>query len=96
MTTTKSATDTLAETARNASDTVRNAAGDLKERGQQAVSQASEAATEMAQSASQQATTFASELIKMTRNNPLGLLAAAALAGVVIGLFLRGSSNRDG
>jgi ElaB/YqjD/DUF883 family membrane-anchored ribosome-binding protein len=94
-TTSKSTTDAFAETARGAADSVRTAVGDLKERGQQAVSQASDAATEMAQSASQQVTTIASELIKMTRNNPLGSLAGAALAGIVIGLFLRSGSNRD-
>jgi hypothetical protein len=36
----------------------------------------------------------ASELVKMTRNNPLGSLAGAALAGIMIGFFLRSRSNR--
>jgi hypothetical protein len=39
-------------------------------------------------------TTIASELIMMTQNNPLGFLAGAALAGIVIGVFLGGETSR--
>jgi hypothetical protein len=39
-------------------------------------------------------TSVGSELIKMTRNSPLGFLAGAALTGIVIGVFLRGGFDR--
>jgi ElaB/YqjD/DUF883 family membrane-anchored ribosome-binding protein len=64
------------------------------DRGQAAFSQASAAASEMADSASQQVTTFASELATMTRRNPLGTLAGAAIAGMLIGFLARGRSDR--
>jgi hypothetical protein len=41
-------------------------------------------------SASQQVTTFASELEAMTKRNPLGTLAGAVIAGVLIGVLARG------
>jgi hypothetical protein len=43
----------------------------------------------MATSASQQVTTFASELEAMTKRNPLGTLAGAVIAGVLIGVLAR-------
>jgi hypothetical protein len=46
----------------------------------------------MAESATQQIKTFASELEAMTRRNPLGTLAGALMAGVLIGLIARGRS----
>jgi hypothetical protein len=57
------------------------------------LSQAGAAATEMAGSASKQVTTFASEISKMTRDNPLGVLAGATMLGLLIGLLLHGRSN---
>jgi ElaB/YqjD/DUF883 family membrane-anchored ribosome-binding protein len=89
----KSATANLAETARGTIESVRNTGQDVAKQGQDALSQASAAATEMADSASRQVTTFASEVTKMTRDNPLGALAGAAMFGVLVGLLLRGRSH---
>jgi ElaB/YqjD/DUF883 family membrane-anchored ribosome-binding protein len=89
----QSATANLAETARSTAESVRKTAEDVTKQGQKAASQAGAAATEMADSASKQMTTFASEIIKMTRDNPLGALAGAAMCGVLIGLMLRGRPN---
>jgi hypothetical protein len=44
----------------------------------------------MASAASEQAKTFASELERMGRANPLGTIAGALLVGMVIGLIGRG------
>jgi ElaB/YqjD/DUF883 family membrane-anchored ribosome-binding protein len=92
-TTPKAATANLAETARGAVDSMRNTAQDVTKQGQEALSQAGAAATEMADSASRQVTTFASEITKMTRDNPLGALAGATMFGVLAGLLLRGRSH---
>jgi ElaB/YqjD/DUF883 family membrane-anchored ribosome-binding protein len=89
----KGATANLAETARGAVESARNTAQDMTKQGQEALSQAGAAATEMADSASKQMTTFASEITKMTRDNPLGALAGAAMFGVLVGLMLRGRPN---
>ena len=89
----KAATANLAETARGAVESMRNTAQDVTKQGQEALSQAGAAATEMADTASRQVTTFASEITKMTRDNPLGALAGATMFGVLIGLLLRGRSN---
>jgi hypothetical protein len=43
----------------------------------------------MAKSASQEVTTFALELEAMTKRNPLGALAGAFLAGILVGLLGR-------
>jgi hypothetical protein len=53
------------------------------------VNQATAAAGDMVKSASQQVTTFASELEAMTKRNPLGALAGALMAGVLIGVLAR-------
>jgi len=50
-------------------------------------------ASGMASAASEQAKTFASELERMGRNNPLGALAGALLVGVVIGMIGRGGRS---
>jgi ElaB/YqjD/DUF883 family membrane-anchored ribosome-binding protein len=50
-------------------------------------------ASGIANAASDQAKTFASELERMGRNNPLGALAGALLVGVVIGMIGRGSRS---
>jgi ElaB/YqjD/DUF883 family membrane-anchored ribosome-binding protein len=92
-TTPKSATANLAETAHGVVDSMRNTAQDVTKQGQEALSQAGAAATEMADSASRQVTTFASEITKMTRDNPLGALAGATMFGVLVGLLLRGRSH---
>jgi hypothetical protein len=82
--------DTITDTARDAIDSVKNTVGDAVDRGQAAVGQATAAASDMAKSASQQVTTFASELEAMTKRNPLGILAGAFFAGILIGLLGRG------
>jgi ElaB/YqjD/DUF883 family membrane-anchored ribosome-binding protein len=87
--------DNLADAARSAVDSVRDTVGDAVDRGQAAISQARDAANEMAESASQQVTTFASELAAMTRRNPLGTLAGAAMAGVLVGFLARGRGDRE-
>jgi ElaB/YqjD/DUF883 family membrane-anchored ribosome-binding protein len=89
------AADTLADTARSAADSVRNTVGDAVDRGKAAISQAGAAAGDVAESASHQVVTFASELSAMTRRNPLGTLAGAAIAGVLIGFLVRGGTYRD-
>jgi hypothetical protein len=55
-----------------------------------AVSQATTAAGDMAKSASHKVTTFASELEAMIERNPLGTLAGAVMARVLIGFLARG------
>ena len=55
-----------------------------------AVHSAAAMGSDMASSAADQAKTFASEIEKMARNNPLGALAGALAVGVVIGLVGRG------
>jgi len=82
--------DTITDTALGAIDSVKNTVGDVVDRGHAAVSQATAAAGDMAKSASQQVTTFASELEAMTKRNPLGTLAGAVMAGVLIGFLARG------
>jgi ElaB/YqjD/DUF883 family membrane-anchored ribosome-binding protein len=57
-----------------------------------AASNIADKGSEMAQVASEQAKTFASELEKTARANPLGTLAGALLVGVVIGLIGRSRS----
>jgi ElaB/YqjD/DUF883 family membrane-anchored ribosome-binding protein len=89
----KAATANLADTTRGAVESMRNTAQDVTKQGQEALSQAGAAATEMADTASRQITTFASEITKMTRDNPLGALAGATMFGVLIGLLLRGRST---
>jgi ElaB/YqjD/DUF883 family membrane-anchored ribosome-binding protein len=90
-----SPTDNLADTVRGAADSVRNTVGEAVDRGQAAFSHASAATAEVTESASQQVTTFASELAAMTRRNPLGTLAGAAIAGVLVGFLARGRGDRD-
>jgi ElaB/YqjD/DUF883 family membrane-anchored ribosome-binding protein len=55
-----------------------------------AASSIADAGAEIAGSAKDQAKTFASELEATARKNPLGTLAAALLAGIVIGMMTRG------
>jgi len=55
-----------------------------------AASSIADAGAEIAGSAKDQAKTLASELEATARKNPLGTLAAALLAGIVIGMMTRG------
>ena len=89
-----SSTDHFADTARGGMDSVRDTVSEVLDRGQIAISQAGEVANKMAETASQQVTTIASELAAMTGRNPLGTLAGAAIAGVLIGFLARGHGNR--
>ena len=52
-----------------------------------------ETGASMASAAKEQAKTFASELENMGRRNPLGVMAAAVMVGVLIGLISRGRSS---
>ena len=90
-----SLTDNLADTVRGTVDSMTASVGDAVDHGHAAFSQAGTAANEMAESASRQVTTFASELATMTRRNPLGTLAGAAMAGLLVGFFARGRGDRD-
>lgn len=54
--------------------------------------QVGKASSSIADAASEQAKTFASELERVGRNNPIGAIAGALLVGVVIGLIGRGRS----
>ena len=83
----------LKDAASGAVGSVREAVGDAVDRGQAAMSHVGANANDMAKSAQQQMTTFASELTKMTRQNPLGALAGAAIAGLVVGLLARGGGR---
>jgi ElaB/YqjD/DUF883 family membrane-anchored ribosome-binding protein len=60
----------------------------------QAVSNAANSAmvagSEMASSATAQVKTFAGEIERMARNNPLGAVAGALIIGVLIGMMGRG------
>ena len=67
----------------------KEATGDVASQVGAAASNIADKSSEMAQAASEQAKTFASELEKLARANPLGALAGALLAGVVIGLIGR-------
>jgi ElaB/YqjD/DUF883 family membrane-anchored ribosome-binding protein len=89
-----SSTDHFADAARGAVDSVRDTVSEVVDRGQAAISQAGAAANKMAETATQQVTTIASELAAMTRRNPWGTLAGAAIAGVLIGFLARGHGNR--
>jgi ElaB/YqjD/DUF883 family membrane-anchored ribosome-binding protein len=48
------------------------------------------AGSEMASSATAQVKTFAGEIERMARNNPLGAVAGAHIIGVLIGMMGRG------
>jgi ElaB/YqjD/DUF883 family membrane-anchored ribosome-binding protein len=55
-----------------------------------AASTVAEAGSEMASSAKEQVKTFASELERFARRQPLGALAGALFVGVVVGFMTRG------
>jgi ElaB/YqjD/DUF883 family membrane-anchored ribosome-binding protein len=61
--------------------------------GSDALDSAKKTTSDVAGKASEQAKTFASELERMGRNNPLGAIAGAVLVGVVIGLIGRGGRS---
>jgi|HubBroStandDraft_6_1064221.scaffolds.fasta_scaffold165662_2 ElaB/YqjD/DUF883 family membrane-anchored ribosome-binding protein len=65
------------------------AGSDAMKTAQQATSDVADKASDIASAATAQVKTFASELERIGRNNPLGALAGALLVGVVIGLIGR-------
>jgi ElaB/YqjD/DUF883 family membrane-anchored ribosome-binding protein len=67
-------------------DDVGNAVKVATEATEELAEQVSAKAADLADAASQQTKTFASELERIGRQNPLGALAGALLVGVVIGL----------
>ena len=77
-----SVTDYISKSSSDALDTAKKATSDVANK-----------ASDLASAASEQAKTFASELERMGRNNPLGAIAGAVLVGVVIGLIGRGGRS---
>jgi ElaB/YqjD/DUF883 family membrane-anchored ribosome-binding protein len=78
--------------AKAGSDAVRTAQDAVKSAGQATADVAGNVAnkaSDLASAATQQAKTFASELERIGRDNPLGTIAGALLVGVVIGLIGR-------
>jgi ElaB/YqjD/DUF883 family membrane-anchored ribosome-binding protein len=75
-------TDYISKTGSEALDSAKKATTDVANK-----------ASDLASAASEQAKTFASELERMGRNNPLGAIAGAVLVGVVIGLIGRGGRS---
>jgi ElaB/YqjD/DUF883 family membrane-anchored ribosome-binding protein len=75
-------TDYISKTGSDALDSAKKATTDVANK-----------ASDLASAASEQAKTFASELERMGRNNPLGAIAGAVLVGVVIGLIGRGGRS---
>jgi ElaB/YqjD/DUF883 family membrane-anchored ribosome-binding protein len=77
--------DTGARTVRNMSQTVASQVGSVS-------SGMVDTGSDLASSAKEHAKTFASELEAMARRNPMGAIAGARLAGVIIGMMSRGRS----
>jgi ElaB/YqjD/DUF883 family membrane-anchored ribosome-binding protein len=75
-------TDYISKTGTDALDSAKKATSDVANK-----------ASDLASAATEQAKTFASELERMGRNNPLGAIAGAVLVGVVIGLIGRGGRS---
>jgi ElaB/YqjD/DUF883 family membrane-anchored ribosome-binding protein len=75
-------TDFVSKTGSDALDSAKKATSDVANK-----------ASDLASAASEQAKTFASELERMGRNNPLGAIAGALVVGVVIGLIGRGGRS---
>jgi ElaB/YqjD/DUF883 family membrane-anchored ribosome-binding protein len=75
-------TDYISKTGSDALDSAKKTTSDVANK-----------ASDLASAASEQAKTFASELERMGRNNPLGAIAGALLVGVVIGLIGRGGRS---
>ena len=84
----KTSKSAVSDTLDKAKETASGLAGKVSE----AADQAQATASDIAKSATEQAKTFASELERMARNNPIGTIAGAVLVGVVIGILGRGRS----
>jgi ElaB/YqjD/DUF883 family membrane-anchored ribosome-binding protein len=70
----------------------KNATNEMTNRVSSAGAAIAEKGSELADAATQQAKTFASELERVGRANPLATIAGALVVGVVIGLLGRGRS----
>jgi ElaB/YqjD/DUF883 family membrane-anchored ribosome-binding protein len=79
-------TDYISKASTDAMDTAKKATSDV-------ASQIGNTASGMATAATDQAKTFAAELERMGRSNPLGAIAGALLVGVVIGMIGRGGRS---
>jgi ElaB/YqjD/DUF883 family membrane-anchored ribosome-binding protein len=75
-------TDYISKTGTDALDSAKRATSDVANK-----------ASDLASAASDHAKTFASELERMGRNNPLGAIAGAVLVGIVIGMIGRGGRS---
>jgi ElaB/YqjD/DUF883 family membrane-anchored ribosome-binding protein len=89
--------DTLRADFNNLKDTVTNLiskkSSEALDSAKKTTSEVTEQIGGIANAATDQAKTFASELERMGRNNPLGALAGALLVGVVIGMIGRGGRS---
>jgi ElaB/YqjD/DUF883 family membrane-anchored ribosome-binding protein len=79
-------------TSEKVADYVAKAGSDALDTAKKKTSEVADKASDLAHSASEQAKTFASELERMGRANPLAAMAGALVVGVVIGLMGRGRS----
>jgi ElaB/YqjD/DUF883 family membrane-anchored ribosome-binding protein len=75
------------------SDYISKTGSEALDNAKKATSDVANKASDLASAATEQAKTFASELERMGRNNPLGAIAGALLVGVVIGLIGRGGRS---
>jgi ElaB/YqjD/DUF883 family membrane-anchored ribosome-binding protein len=74
-------------------DYISKTGSDALDSAKKATTDVASKASDLASAASEQAKTFASELERIGRNNPLGAIAGAVLVGVVIGLIGRGGRS---
>jgi ElaB/YqjD/DUF883 family membrane-anchored ribosome-binding protein len=74
---------------KTARQTTNDVASQVQNKATDMANQVGSKASDLASAASEQAKTFASELERFGRGNPLGAIAGALLVGVVIGLIGR-------
>jgi ElaB/YqjD/DUF883 family membrane-anchored ribosome-binding protein len=82
----------IRDTGEEALQAAKNATNEMTNRVSNAGAAIAEKGSELADAATQQAKTFASELERVGRANPLATIAGALVVGVVIGLLGRGRS----
>jgi ElaB/YqjD/DUF883 family membrane-anchored ribosome-binding protein len=85
-----SVTDNLSRAGDTVVKSAEEAARAAKDKASEISSQVNTGMEAISDAASQQIKTFASELERMGKNNPLGMIAGAVIVGVVIGLLGRG------
>jgi ElaB/YqjD/DUF883 family membrane-anchored ribosome-binding protein len=78
-----------ADAMNTAKQTTNDVANQVQSKAADMANQVGSKASDLANAASEQAKTFASELERFGRGNPLGAIAGALLVGVVIGLIGR-------